>query len=149
MPAGKTHTKINLMIWLISLLIFLRFQSELRPIFNIGIWTHYFSGWDLTGVWFCLYSFEMYIHTKYLNPDIDTHSDATKLLGIPGKLIDWVLPHRGPSHSILVWSVVFVPLCWFVGTWCVGGFVAGVAHIVVDWISTAVKRNSVYKFFCC
>lgn len=140
MPSGKTHTKINSFLWIIYLLIFLKYYYIFTPYLKTGIWYQYFSGWYLTGTWFALFSLDYYIHTIYLTPDVDTKSDARRKLGFIGKIIDWIFPHRGPTHSIILLSVIFGLLGYFIGTWFIGGWLACMSHIVVDHISTGVKK---------
>lgn len=154
MPSGNKHTKINNYLWLILIMIYLKYPHLITNILFIGIWDEYIKTIPIIGAflylhisetWFILFSLDYGLHTKYLNPDVDTHSNATKLLGIPGKILDWIFPHRGPTHSILLWGLLFVPLCAIVGTFFIGGYLAVSSHIICDNVSTKVKRTKVYK----
>jgi uncharacterized metal-binding protein len=157
MPSGKTHNKINKHVWLITLLIFAKYHTSLDGIFRMGTWDNYliptlqeynlstFFYQHLAAIWFCFFSLDFYIHTIYLNPDLDTASDATRKLRSLGKIIDMLFKHRGPLHWISIWILIFAPLCWVWGSFFVGGFLAGVCHIVCDDIQTWTKRTWIYK----
>lgn len=137
MPSGKTHTRINLLFWLIFLYIFLKFNYLLTPLFKTGIWYQYFTSWYLTGTWFTLFTLDYYIHTLYINPDLDTKSEARQKLGLAGWIIDKMFKHRKSLHKIWFWSIPFVPLIVFCGTFFSGGFLAVVIHIMSDQIGRA------------
>lgn len=140
MPSGKTHSKINFLLWIASLIFFLKYQYLIAPYFKIGIWDTYFVGWYISEVWFCLFSLDMFIHTKYLTPDLDTHSQATKNLGVVGWCIDKMFGHRKTLHKTWFWSIFLIPLCYFIGTFFLGGLIAILGHLVSDFIVTGIKR---------
>jgi len=82
------------------------------------------------------YMIAFYICTKYITPDLDTHSRSTKRLGLIGSIINVIFKHRGVLHNPFMWAVLFGVSIWYSGfLWLVGGLAAVELHILFDWMS--------------
>jgi uncharacterized metal-binding protein len=122
MPSGRIHKLINFILWFICLYYLIAHKLE-------------------TPAWITLFTVSMYVFTVHINPDLDTDSGANRELGFVGKILRKVFTHRGILHSPVLWTVLFVPLCFFVGTWVIGGWLSVISHITADRIVTDAKRD--------
>jgi len=73
-----------------------------------------------------------WVHTKYITPDLDTKSRATKRLWVLGWVINKIFKHRGLLHSFFLWAVIFVVEYYCLGWWTAGGVFPIVSHLVTD-----------------
>ena len=87
-----------------------------------------------------IWSAFFYLFTVVITPDLDTNSTPRKKLGVIGWIIDKLFKHRGALHSYILWAVLFIPIYYFVGWACLGGLIAVYLHLVVDGVSTKVKK---------
>lgn len=71
-------------------------------------------------------------NTYYFTPDSDTHSRATKRLGIFGWIIDKIFGHRKTLHNPLFWVVLFGVEYYFFGLWVLGGAFPVASHLLTD-----------------
>lgn len=91
-----------------------------------------------------------WIHSMFhtaISPDIDhAKSKPAKMLGLLGKLTS-KFKHRGITHNPLVWSVLYGGVFYYIlktynyeAWWMTGGVLAIYSHIIVDKLTTGVKR---------
>ena len=122
---GKHHDLVSYYLLLISLTLILS-ASFLFGHINI---TQLF-----------LFSVLWIIGTRYITPDLDTNSNPRKRLGLVGWIIDKLFHHRGMLHNPVFWAIVWVLGVHFTGWWFTGLIVPQYIHILMDWVSTGVKR---------
>ncbi|KKG35361.1 hypothetical protein DU52_15590 [Methanosarcina mazei] len=71
-------------------------------------------------------------NTYYVTPDVDTHSRATKRLGLIGLIINKLFGHRKTLHNPFFWIVLFGIEYYFLGAWVLGGVFPVASHLVTD-----------------
>ena len=71
-------------------------------------------------------------NSYYFTPDCDTHSRATKRLGIFGWIIDKIFGHRKTLHKPLFWACLFGVEYYFLGGWVLGGAFPVASHLLAD-----------------
>ena len=116
MPSGKTHETINILL-LIPAIAYLGhlFWGNLIGMLLSGAFV-------LKWLW----------NTFYFTPDLDTKSRSRKRLWFFGWIIDKCFRHRGISHSVIAWSILFGVEYMFLGWASLGGVVPVYSHIILD-----------------
>lgn len=124
---GKNHLKFSLYLLICLIIGLVSYKNyTIIPIERMGFW--------------------FLSITLYLNPDADTKSCISNNLGL-FKYIFLPLPHRGISHSPILWSTIAITFGYFgYVPEAIGLFVPAMAHIGTDWISTEVKSFSPLKW---
>jgi uncharacterized metal-binding protein len=139
------HNKVNIAVYIATLLLSINFLDYMGALFTVGTWDNILRSYipvsfhviEIT--WFILYTLTFYFFTV-VSPDIDTESSASHAIGILGWFSSRLLTHRGITHSIVPVTVVFGVASFFIGSWFVAGWIAWVSHIVCDIGSTGLKR---------
>jgi len=93
----------------------------------------FFLGYHHVDILFALLFIAKWIwNSYYFTPDSDTHSRATKRLGIFGWIIDKIFGHRKTLHNPFFWIILFGVEYYFFGSWVLGGVVPVASHLVTD-----------------
>lgn len=120
-----------------------------HTIFNIIVFSVlaiYLSSHGYIWIEVVLFWLHSMAHTA-ISPDIDhAKSKPAKMLGLLGKITS-KFKHRGILHNPFMWTIVYGCVYSYVfetydyeAWWITGGLLSLYSHIIVDKLSTGVKR---------
>lgn len=90
-----------------------------------------------------------FFHTVFASPDIDQpNSLPSRHMGIIGTAISKKFKHRGILHNPFFWTTFYAVVGIYIykkydyeAWWLTGGLIAIYVHIILDRVSTKIKRT--------